>query len=84
MIKPMWQDFLIREGRLAVKQIIYIATVLACASPVSMSCQPLIKPEAFYDRAVCEAEVQEMRELLTRKGVLNIGECVEIKVVTNL
>lgn len=64
--------------------IIYIATVLACTSPVSMSCQPLIKPEAFYDRAVCEAEVQEMRELLTRKGVLNIGECVEIKVGDNL
>jgi len=64
--------------------IIYIATVLACASPVSMSCQPLIKPEAFYDRAVCEAEVQEMRELLTRRGVLNIGECVEIKVGDNL
>lgn len=62
---------------------IFIAVILACSTPVSMSCQPLVKPEAFYDKSVCEAEVQEMRELLTRKGILNIGECVPVKVGSN-
>lgn len=59
--------------------IIYVAIITACTTPVSMTCQSLVKPESFYEESACVADLQEMQEQLTRKGILNSGQCVKIK-----
>jgi hypothetical protein len=59
---------------------VFIAVIIACGTPVAMTCQPMIKPEAFFEEKECLEEVEMMTELLTRKGVLNRGQCVPIKV----
>ena len=59
--------------------MIYVAIITACTTPVAMTCQSLVKPEAFYEESACLAALQEMQEQLTRKGILNSGQCVKIK-----
>jgi len=58
---------------------IWIAIVMACSGPMAQTCQPLVKPEVFYDTIECQEDVQTMLAFLRNRGVYAIGACHKVK-----
>lgn len=59
--------------------MIWVAVVVACSNPTAVSCNSLVRNEAFHEKAACVSEVQKVVDYLARQGQAAKGRCVKVK-----
>lgn len=52
--------------------------MLTCLDPSALSCQVIVKPEAFYSEQSCLEEAETLATNLLQRGVYAIPACFEI------
>lgn len=59
--------------------IIWVAVIIGCTNPAAVSCNSLVRSEAFQDEASCITEVQQVVDYIVRQGSAAKGRCVQVK-----
>lgn len=60
--------------------IAWVAVVIACNSPVAVTCQSLVKPEIFVSQQKCLEAVEDALGYLNQRGVLSTGNCFSVDI----
>ena len=59
--------------------IFWVAVVIGCTNPAAVSCNSLVRTEAFHAEAACIEEVQQVVNFLNSQGKAAKGRCVPVK-----
>ena len=57
----------------------YIAIILICSSPASVSCGIKAKPESFQSLDACMSEISAVQRYLQAQGAYAVGNCAAVK-----
>jgi hypothetical protein len=59
--------------------IFWVAVVIGCTNPAAVSCDSLVRTEAFHSEVACTEEVQQVVDFLSSQGKAAKGRCVPVK-----
>lgn len=58
----------------------YIAIILVCFSPASITCDLKANPNSFSSLDKCLSEVSQVANYYIQQGVYADGNCIEVKI----
>lgn len=58
----------------------WVVVIIACNSPVAVTCQSLVNPEIFFSEQKCLEAAENALGYLGKQGVLSTGNCYAVDI----